>query len=221
MSSPDAWNVAPAEGIALQRRLARFVRRRWDGRRIGLVAGADVHFPTRGVSRAAVALLSYPRLEIVEQAVYEGPCAFPYIPGLLSFREIPAILEAWRRIGRTPDLVLFDGQGIAHPRGLGLASHAGLVLGIPSIGCAKSPLFGSFEAPGRLRGERSPIRDPAGKTIGAVLRTRDGTRPLFVSVGHLVSLERAVEIVLSCAPRYRIPEPLRAAHRLASSNRPL
>ncbi|RJR31937.1 MAG: endonuclease V [Candidatus Latescibacterota bacterium] len=217
MSSPDAWDVTPSEGIALQRRLARLVRRRWDGRRIRHVAGADVHFPARGVSRAAVTVLSYPGLELVEQAVFEGPCAFPYIPGLLSFREIPAILEAWRRLEGTPDVVLFDGQGVAHPRGLGLASHAGLVLGVPSVGCAKSPLFGSFEEPGRLRGARSPIRDAAGKTIGAVLRTRNGTRPIFVSVGHLMSLERAVEIVLSCAPRFRIPEPLRAAHRLASS----
>ena len=217
MNSPDAWNATPAEGIALQRRLARLVRRRWDGRGIRLVAGADVHFPGRGAARAAVVVLSYPGLEIVERAVFEGPCTFPYIPGLLSFREIPTLIEAWRLIGSAPDLLLCDGQGTAHPRGFGLACHAGLVLGIPTIGCAKSPLFGSFEEPGRLRGGRSPIRSPAGRTIGTALRTRDGTKPLYVSVGHLVSLERAVKIVLSCAPRYRIPEPLRAAHRLASS----
>ena len=215
LSSPDVWNVSPAEGIEIQKRLRPLVRRSWDGRAVGLVAGADVHFPSPGAVRAALVILSYPGFEIVDSSVFEGPCVFPYVPGLLSFREIPPLLEAWRSIRRIPDCILCDGQGIAHPRGLGLASHLGLVLGIPAIGCAKSPLFGRFEEPGQNRGDRSPIVDPKGRTIGSVLRTRDRTRPLYVSVGHLVDLKRAVSIVLSCTGRYRIPEPLRRAHHLA------
>mgnify|MGYP001076586445 CR=1 FL=1 len=219
MSSPDAWNVTPAEGAAIQRRLRRLVRRRWSGVRVRLVAGADVHFPERDRARAAIAVLSYPGLEPVERAVWEGPCSFPYIPGLLSFREIPPLLEAWRQLKNVPDLVLCDGQGVAPPRGLGLASHLGLVLGVPTIGCAKSPLYGSFDEPPLARGGAAPIRDPAGRTIGTVLRTHGGTKPLYVSIGHLVNLRTAVEMALSCSPRYRIPEPLRAAHRIASMGR--
>jgi deoxyribonuclease V len=219
VSSPDVWNVTPAEGIELQKRLRPLVRRAWDGRAIGLVAGADVHFPSPGRVRAAVVILERPGFEVVDSSIFEGPCAFPYVPGLLSFREIPPLLEAWRGLGRIPDCILCDGQGIAHPRGLGLASHLGLVLGIPTIGCAKSHLFGTCGEPGPHRGDRARIADPNGRTIGAVLRTRDRTRPLYVSVGHLVDLRRAVSIVLSCTGRYRIPEPLRRAHALAGTGR--
>ena len=220
MSSPDPWNVTPAEGIEIQKRLSPLVRRSWDGRTIELIAGADVHFPSKGTVRSAVVILTYPGLEIVDSSIYEGPCTFPYVPGLLSFREIPPLLEAWKMLRERPDCILCDGQGIAHPRGLGLASHFGLALGIPTIGCAKSPLFGEFEEPGPDRGDTAPIKDPHGKTIGAVLRTRDRTRPLYVSVGHGVSLRKAVSVVLSCSTRFRIPEPLRAAHHLAGTGRP-
>ena len=215
MSSGSGWNVTPAEGIAIQKRLAGLVRRSWDGRPVRLIAGADVHFPTKKTVRAAVVLLTYPGLEFLESASFEGACAFPYVPGLLSFREIPPILEAWKKLAHGPDLVLCDGQGIAHPRGIGFASHLGLELGAPTIGCAKSPLFGEFEMPGPHRGDRSPIKDPAGETIGAVLRTRDGTRPLYVSIGHLINLQKAISFVLGATPRFRNPEPLRLAHRLA------
>ena len=217
MSSPDGWRVTPAEGIEIQKRLRGLVKSAWDGRTIELIAGADVHFPSKGAVRAAIVILAYPGLEIVESSVHEGPCTFPYIPGLLSFREIPPLLEAWKKLRGRPDCILCDGQGIAHPRGLGAASHLGLTLGVPTIGCAKSPLFGTFEEPGAKRGNTSPIEDPNGKTIGLVVRTRDGTRPLFVSVGHLMSLRKAVSLVLSCSRRYRIPEPLRAAHHLAGT----
>jgi deoxyribonuclease V len=220
LSSSDPWNVTPAEGIEIQRRLSPLVRRSWDGRTIELIAGVDVHFPSKGTVRSAVVILTHPGLEIVDACVHEGPCSFPYVPGLLSFREIPPLLEAWKMLREKPDCILCDGQGIAHPRGLGLASHFGLVLGIPTIGCAKSPLFGKFEEPGPDRGDAAPIRDPRGRTIGAVLRTRDRTRPLYVSVGHAVSLRKAVSIVLSCSTRFRIPEPLRAAHHLASTGHP-
>ena len=207
--------ITPREGIRIQKELRREVSRRWDGRIVSTVAGADVHFPSRERVRAAVVLLSFPDLEPLEESVHEGPCSFPYIPGLLSFREIPPILEAMKGLGRGPDLMLCDGQGIAHPRGLGLASHIGLVLGIPTIGCAKSPLYGEFEQPAGAKGSRAPIRDRRGRTIGTVLRTRDSTRPLFISVGHRIDLRTAVRFVLASTPRFRIPEPLRAAHRLA------
>jgi len=211
----DSWKVTPSEGIEIQKRLRGLVRRSWDARAVRLVAGADVHFPTRRSVRAAIAVCTFPALEPVEVAAFDGACTFPYVPGLLSFREIPPLLEAWRSLAHLPDLVLCDGQGIAHPRGLGLASHFGLVLGVPTIGCAKSPLFGEFEMPGTARGARTPIRDVAGRTIGAVLRTRDGTKPLYVSVGHLISLRKAIPLVLACAPRFRRPEPLRIAHHVA------
>ncbi len=207
--------VTPAEGIAIQKELSREVSRSWDGRRVRCVAGADVHFPSRDRVRAAVTLLSFPRLEPLGESVHEGPCTFPYIPGLLSFREIPSVLEALNGLEGRIDLLLCDGQGIAHPRGLGLASHLGLLIDIPTIGCAKSPLFGDFEQPGTAKGSRSPIRDRRGRTIGTVLRTRDSTRPLFVSVGHRIDLRTAVRMVLATTTRFRIPEPLRAAHRLA------
>lgn len=219
MSSPDGWNVTPAEGIEIQKRLRPLVRRSWDGRAIAHVAGADVHFPSRGAVRAAIVVLSYPSLEIVDRSVFEGPCTFPYVPGLLSFREIPPLLEALRALRAAPDCFLCDGQGIAHPRGLGLASHFGLVTGIPAIGCAKSPLFGRFGEPGPNRGDEAAIIDPAGRRIGSVLRSRDRTKPLYVSIGHLVSLKKAVSIVLACTNRFRIPEPLREAHRLAGAGR--
>ena len=205
------------EGIDLQRQLRALVSRRWDGRRVDTVAGADVHFPSRGRVRAAVVVCTFPSLEPIDSSIYEGLCTFPYVPGLLSFREIPPLVEAWNGLKKQPDLLLCDGQGIAHPRGLGLASHLGLVLEIPAIGCAKSPLYGTFEHPAAEKGSRSPIKDRKGRTIGSVLRSRDGTRPLYVSVGHMIDLRRAVKIVLDCTPRFRIPEPLRAAHRLAGS----
>jgi deoxyribonuclease V len=207
--------ITPREGVRIQKELCSEVSRSWDGRTVRVVAGADVHFPSRERVRAAVVLLSFPDLELLEERVHEGPCSFPYIPGLLSFREIPPILETMKDLEGNADLMLCDGQGIAHPRGFGLASHIGLVLDIPTIGCAKSPLYGEFEQPPQAKGSRTPIRDPRGRTIGTVLRTRESTRPLYVSVGHRIDLRTAVRFVLASTPRYRIPEPLRAAHRLA------
>jgi deoxyribonuclease V len=216
-SSLDSWNVTPSRGIEIQNELRSLVKRRWGGRALKLIGGTDVHFPSKGAVRAAIAIFTYPELRLVESSIHEGRCTFPYVPGLLSFREIPPILEAWKKLKDRPDLMLCDGQGIAHPRGLGLASHLGLVLDIPTIGCAKSPLFGAFSEPGPRRGDRTPIRDASGKIIGTVVRTRDFTKPLYVSIGHLISLRKAVAIVLACTPRFRNPEPARAAHRIASS----
>lgn len=210
--------ITPSEAIAIQKRLRRSVSRRWEGRPVRLIGAADVHFPRRDRSRAALVVLTFPGLEEVGRVSVESPTAFPYIPGLLSFREIPPILEAWKRLARPPDLLLCDGHGIAHPRGFGVASHLGLVLDVPTIGCAKSHLFGSFEEPDEGRGARAPVLDRAGGTIGAVLRTRAGTRPVFVSVGHRIDLRTAVRFVLACSPRYRIPVPLRLAHRAAGGH---
>ncbi len=208
--------TTPAEAIKVQKKLRRMVSRRWDGRRVDLVAAADVHFPSKEVSRAALVTMTWPDLETVETVVHDSPTVFPYIPGLLSFREIPPILEAWKHLKRYPDLVLCDSHGTAHPRGLGMASHLGLVLQIPTIGCAKSRLCGAHEEPGRSKGSRSPLKDARGRTIGSVLRTRDGINPVYVSTGHMINLRRAERFVLACCPELRIPVPLRCAHRAAS-----
>ena len=186
---------------------------------IRIVAGADISC-TKGDDRvfAAVVLLDAATLEVIEEATYSGRTSIPYIPGLLSFREGPALLQAFGKLRKRPDVALFDGQGIAHPRGLGLAAHMGLILDLPSVGCAKTRLIGTFEEPATRRGQCSPLmRD--GKQIGAVVRTKDRVKPVFVSQGHRVSLERAVEIVLQCARSFRIPEPVRQAHILVNTTR--
>lgn len=209
--------LTPSEAIELQKRLRNQVTRRWDGRKVLTIAAADVHFPDRETSRAALAVVSFPGLEPVETVVRDSPTSFPYIPGLLSFREIPPILEAWKALRTVPDLILCDSHGTAHPRGLGMASHLGLTLGLPSIGCAKSHLFGIYEEPGTQRGDRSPVRDKSGLTIGSVLRTRPGVRPVYVSPGYMIDLRSSVRFVLACSPKYRIPVPLAMAHKAAGS----
>jgi len=163
---------------------------------------------------AVASLYSYPGIESLEDAHAIGKALFPYIPGFLSFREGPAILNAAKRMNSHPDVILVDGQGIAHPRGFGIASHIGVLLDVPAIGCAKSRLIGEYLEPGQERGEFSHITH-AGQIVGAVLRTREGVKPLFVSPGHLITLEESLEIVIKCANRYRIPEPLRRADRIS------
>ena len=170
-----------------------------------------------GMARAAVVLLSYPALEIVEQHVYEEPVRMPYIPGLLSFREIPCILGAFDQLKRQPDLVMVDGQGIAHPRRLGIASHLGLWLDLPTIGCAKSILTGHHAKVGEEVGDWVPLHAD-GETIGAVLRTRARVKPMIVSIGHRISLETSLRYVLACGKGYRLPEPTRLADKLSKDN---
>ncbi len=162
-----------------------------------------------------VSVLDADTLEIVEEATAVGPARFPYVPGLLSFREIPLVLDALEGLAARPDLILCDGQGYAHPRRFGLACHLGVLLDLPTIGVAKSRFIGTHEEPGIERGEWTPLLDGA-ERIGAVLRTRRAVSPLYISCGHRVSLERAIELVLACTTRYRLPETTRAAHRLAS-----
>lgn len=178
-----------------------------------LVAGCDAAYAGGDVA-AAVVVLRFPELDLVEEAVARAPVRFPYVPGLLSFREAPALLRAFARLRSRPDAILCDAHGRAHPRRFGLASHLGALLGVPSVGCAKSRLVGRHAAPGPVRGSRSPLRD-GGEILGAVLRTRDHVRPVFVSVGHRVTLRDAVWLVLSCCRGFRIPEPLRLADQLA------
>ncbi len=205
------WPRSARTARALQDRLRPLLRIGGGPRRVRRVAGADLSYDAgRNRLYAAVLVFSYPALDLVERQVVARPITFPYVPGLLSFREIPAILSAWRRLRQEPDLVLCDAQGIAHPRGIGLASHLGLLLGKPTIGCAKSRLVGEHGEVGERRGDRVPLV-LGGKTVGAVLRTRIGARPLFVSPGHLIGLQAAVRFVLGCCRGFRLPEPTRQA----------
>ncbi|MFZ1947383.1 MAG: endonuclease V [bacterium] len=209
------WNVSTAEAAEIQRRLSPMVAETWDGRAIGAVAGADVAFPDKSTVLAAVVVLTYPDLRVVERGVVETRCAFPYVPGLLAFREAPALLEALGRLRTGFDLLMCDGQGLAHPRGMGLATHVGILIDEPVLGCAKSVLYGRFDEVPRAKGSYSYMLDRSSRTVGAAVRTRDGVQPVYVSVGNRIDLATAIKIVLTCSPRYRIPEPLRLAHRLS------
>lgn len=214
------WPRTPREAIALQERLRAKVERRDRIGRVRLVAGADVAFEQGGaVTRAAVVVLSFPGLELEDWAIARRPTRFPYVPGLLSFREAPAVVAAWRKLRIRPDLLLCDGQGVAHPRRLGLASHLGLLLDVPTIGAAKSRLVGSHDEPGNEKGAWAPLVHD-GETVGAALRTRAGVKPIYVSIGHRVTLKTAIRYVLACAPRYRLPETTRLADGLSRATPP-
>jgi deoxyribonuclease V len=177
------------------------------------VAGADISFDRRSPDlHAAVVVLDAESLEVVEVAATRAKARFPYVPGYLSFREIPPLLEVFARLETEPDLIVCDGQGRAHPRRFGLACHLGVLLDRPALGCAKSRLIGEYREPGSRRGAHTQLRD-AGEVIGEVVRTRAGVKPVFVSVGHRISLATARRSVLRLAPRYRLPEPVRAAHQ--------
>lgn len=211
-----AWDVSPEQAIAIQERLRHEVILQDQLGTLRLVAGVDVGFEDGGsVTRAAVVVLSFPNLEIVETALVRRPTSFPYVPGLLSFREAPAILEALTGLKAAPDLLMCDGQGIAHPRRLGIASHLGVLTGLPSIGVAKSILVGRHDSLDEQPGAWQPLVT-RGEVVGAALRTRQGVKPVYVSVGHRLSLETAIELVLRCTIKYRLPEPTRRAHHLAS-----
>jgi deoxyribonuclease V len=210
------WDVSPKEAVAIQERLSTAVIDRDEIGPVRTVAGVDIGFADKNtITRAAVAVLSFPDLTLVDQAIVHRPTTFPYVPGLLSFREAPAALEALAQLSTRPDLLLCDGQGRAHPRRFGLACHIGLLGDIPAIGVAKSRLVGEHEPVDKERGSRRPLYHDE-EIVGMVLRTRTNVKPLYVSVGHRVSLETAVEYVLQCAPRYRLPETTRWADRLAN-----
>ena len=217
MTIAHSWDLTPGAARELQERLrAAVVREDLAPAVPDRVAGIDIGFEKSGaVTRAAAVVLNYPDVEVVESALARQPTRFPYVPGLLSFRECPAALAALGRLAVPPELLVCDGQGVAHPRRFGLACHLGVLTGIPSIGVAKTRLIGVHEPVPDVRGAWTPLRD-GGETIGAVLRTRVGVKPVYVSVGNAITLDRAVNLVLGLAPRYRLPETTRHAHRLAS-----
>jgi len=219
MSALPEWPTDPAQARALQTRLAESVRVAPGPDGVDLIAGVDSGFTEGGRrARAAVVVFRWPGLEPLEQAIAERPTPMPYVPGLLSFRELPAVLDALAQLTVTPDLVLCDGQGIAHPRRLGIAAHLGVLSGLASIGVGKSRLLGRHDAPGTEKAAQAPLLD-GDERIGTVLRTRTGVRPLWVSPGHRIDHAGAADWVLACCTRYRLPEPIRAADRLASRPR--
>ena len=211
-----SWQVSAAEAQAIQRELASQVSRRNEVDAPRLVAGVDISAPSsRGVAKGAVVVVSYPELAVVDTSVVERRIDFPYVPGLLSFREAPAAVDAFERLALTPDLILVDAQGIAHPRRFGFASHLGLLLDTPTIGCAKSILCGKHESLALEVGSHAELIDN-GEVVGATLRTRERTNPIYVSIGHKVDLKTALRWTMNCCRGYRLPEPTRLAHLAAA-----
>ncbi len=214
------WPADAREAVAIQKEMRPRVRLDDDYGGIRTVAGIDTAFPMRGtVARCAIVVLSYPEMRPLSQVVREVPVTFPYVPGLLAFREGPAIAETLANQPETPDLLLFDGHGYAHPRRMGIASHLAVLLDLPSIGCAKSVLTGHFSEPGPDAGDRSPLIAGDGEMLGYALRTKARTRPVFISPGHRVSIETAVNLVMACVRGYRLPEPTRLADQLSKAYR--
>jgi len=212
------WQLTVAGAREMQSKLAGKIRRTGKVSAPRLIAGVDVSvMMSSKTGTGAVVVLEYPGLNMVEVKVVQGELGFPYIPGLLSFREAPLILKACGELGVSPDLIMVDGQGIAHQRRFGLASHLGLLLDTPTIGCAKSRLCGSHDVPGEERGSFTELMD-CGEIIGAVVRTKSGTKPLYISVGHKINLQNAIHWVLECSRGYRLPEPTRLAHQAAGGN---
>jgi deoxyribonuclease V len=210
------WPNTSDEAIAIQQQLRAMVIMHDQLGQVHHVAGIDVGFEAEGsITRAAVVVLSLPDLQLRDQALARRPTSFPYIPGLLSFREAPAVLDALEQLQIVPDLLLCDGQGIAHPRRFGIASHLGVLTDIPSIGVAKSLLVGTHAKVPNERGAWQPLQH-RGEVVGAAVRTRPGVRPIYVSTGHRVSLTTAIQYVMQCTPKYRLPETTRRAHKLAS-----
>lgn len=214
------WDLSPSQAIALQQELRSEVvsDRPIDLKEVRLVAGVDVSVKN-GQSQAAVVVVTYPGFLLVETVLARRPTPFPYVPGLLSFREGPVLEEAFEKLTTEPDVFLFDGMGIAHPRRIGIASHMGLWLQRPTIGCGKTLLCGRYGPLPEEKGAAAPLVDK-GETIGVALRTRTATNPMFISPGHLADIPSATELVLRCSLKYRLPEPIRMAHNAAGQFSP-
>lgn len=213
-----SWQVSTAQALNIQLKLASQVSQSNEVATPRFIAGVDISVNrAQGMATGVAVVLDYPELRLVEVKIASAKLDFPYVPGLLSFREAPLTLAACQRLTLTPDLILVDGQGIAHPRRMGLASHLGLFLNTPTIGCAKSLLCGQHEEPGDKLGSYTEVVD-GGETIGAALRTKLGTKPIYVSIGHKVDLQAAIYWVLECCRGYRLPEPTRLAHLAAGGN---
>ncbi len=226
------WNLTPTEAVELQKELRGKIHIEPLKREVNLVAGCDISFNKFSeIVYAGIVVLRLPELEVVDSATVITRTSFPYIPGLLSFRETPALLEAWERLETAPDVVMLDGQGLAHPRRFGIACHFGLLVGLPTLGCAKTVLRGKYDEPDEKAGSYSLMTDK-GKTVGAAVRTKDRVAPVYVSVGHQIDLPGAIKLALRCVKgyrandegetlfdiksasksKYRIPEPTRQAH---------
>jgi deoxyribonuclease V len=219
MPSTTTWDVTPKQAIEIQKELRQEVRLVPLRSRPRFVGGCDMsmnRFAQEGF--AGFVTLTYPKLELVDYAVVKDDIHFPYIPGLLSFREIPMLLKAWEKLEKKPDVLLVDGVGYAHPRRVGIATHLGLVLGISTIGCAKSVLVGKYDEPGEEPGSVSYLYDK-GEVVGAALRIKANVKPMFISPGHLIMLEESLEIVKSCTRKHRLPEPTRLAHNTVNEYR--
>jgi deoxyribonuclease V len=211
------WNVSPQEAIALQKTLAAEVisDKPIDIASVHLVAGVDVSVKDN-VSQAAVVILRYPELDVIETVLAKRPTPFPYIPGLLSYREGPVLEEAFQNLKNEPDVFIFDGMGIMHPRRIGIASHMGVWLQKPTIGCGKTYFLGTYDEPPQERGAWSLVHHK-GDVIGAVLRTREGVKPVYISPGNLADLPTSLDLIMRCTPKYRLPEPIRQAHNAAGN----
>jgi len=214
------WQVTTHEAIAIQKRLRSQVMTENTLGDIRLIAGADIA-TSKDSSKAyaGVVVLSYPTLEVVEERGLEDEVTFPYIPGLLAFREGPLLIKVFEQLSTDPDVIVFDGQGLAHPRGMGIATHMGLVFDKPTIGCAKSLLFGRYQEPDAEKGAWAELRDSQGQVVGAALRSKLKTSPIFVSIGHRVDLPTAIRILLDCTRGVRIPEPTRLADHFVTQLR--
>jgi deoxyribonuclease V len=207
------WDVTPEEAIALQMQLAKKIKIVKPKNELQLVAGADAIFDEqKSLCLAAVVVWDIKTQNVIEKQLLKIPLQFPYVPGLLSFREGPAILMVLKKLKNKPDAIMCDGQGLAHPRRFGLACHIGLLTELPTLGCAKSRLIGCYNEPGYYRGDEEPLVD-RDEVVGTILRTRDRVKPVFVSVGHNIDLPTATRLVLDCAIRYRLPEPTRLADK--------
>ncbi len=218
MERLHSWQVSSTEALDIQWELSAQVSRNCEITTPHFIAGVDISVPkAQGMATGAVVVLNYPELRVVETKVAQEELTFPYIPGLLSFRESPLVLSVCEKLTITPDLIMVDGQGIAHPRRMGLASHLGLFLNTPTIGCAKSRLCGSHEVPGGEPGNYTEVIE-RGETIGAALRTKLRVKPVYVSIGHKIDLKAAIYWVLGCCRGYRLPEPTRLAHLAAGGN---
>jgi deoxyribonuclease V len=214
------WTLEPQQAIQIQKEMRGRLVLAWDGRPVNTVGGVDVGL-VGDEARAAVVVLRFPELTPLEGVTAITAVTFPYIPGLLAFREGPAVLAAWEQLQTKPDFILFDGQGIAHPRGVGIASLIGLWVERPTIGVAKSRLYGRHAEPGPNRGDTAELYDQRdrNRVIGAVIRSKDKVNPLYVSPGHLMDVPHAIEFVLRCCTRYRLPEPTRWAHKVAGGEK--
>ena len=217
IKSTGEWANNVKEAKLIQEQLRHQVITQDQLETVNYVAGVDVGFEDNyKITQAAVAVLSFPELQLVEHTIAQIPTVFPYIPGYLSFREIPAILEALKQLQITPDLILCDGQGLAHPRRFGLASHLGVLLDLPTIGVAKSLFVGKHQEVDIQKGSWQPLIDQD-ETIGLILRSRTNVKPIYVSIGHKISLPTAKEYVMQCLTKYRLPETTRWADKLASN----